>query len=154
MSDVSLLGPMTDGVVAVRPPEPGDAATLVAGRDEAFHRFLGPGDPEPQPTGCVVVGGETVGWVDYDVDHDWLGAGEVNVGYHVFAPHRGKGYATRAVRLLLHHLAVDTGHRRAVLLIDPENTRSLALAARAGFEPRGDHDGQLRFERPLTPPTP
>jgi len=78
--------------------------------------------------GCVHAGGQIVGFVDYDTDQEWLEPGEVNVGYNVFAPHRGRGYATRAVRLLLHHLAVRTGYTMASLLIDPANVRSLALA--------------------------
>ena len=105
---MSALRPTTDGVVVIRPPEPGDPAILVAGRDAVFHRFLGPGAEIPRPTGCIVVDGETVGWVDYDVDRAWLRSGEVNVGYNVFAP-IGARVRTRAVQLLMHHLAVAPG---------------------------------------------
>jgi RimJ/RimL family protein N-acetyltransferase len=149
------LPPTTDGVVVIRPPAPGDAAILIAGRDEAFRRFIGPGSDEPRPTRCIVVDDEIVGWVDYDsdADHDWLQPGEVNVGYNVFAPHRGHGYATRAVQLLLHHLAVDTGVHTATLLIDPANTPSLALARRLGFVPSGDINGERYFKRPVSPVT-
>ena len=150
---MAALRPTTDGVVVIRPPGPGDATTLVAGRDDVFHRFLGEGSTEPQPTGCIVVGGAVAGWVDVDVDRSWLEAGEVNVGYNVFAPHRGAGYATRAVQLLLHHLAVGTEHRTATLLIDPDNHRSLALAARARFDRCGDLDGNPYFKRAVPPLT-
>ena len=150
------LRPATDGVVSLRPPGPGDAALLIAGRDETFHRWLGPGATEPQPTACIVVDGAVVGWVDFDrdVDHDWLGPGEVNVGYNVFAAHRRRGYASRAVVLLLERLAEDTDHRTATLLIDPGNEASLALAARLDFIPGGEVNGQRRFERPIGPPPP
>ena len=146
---VPALQPMTDGVVIIRAPEPGDAAVLVAGRDSVFHRFLGPGADEPSPTACIVVDDAIVGWVDFDIDRSWLEPGEVNVGYNVFASHRGKGYASRAVQLLLQHLALDTDHRVATLLIDPENEKSLALAARNGFAAHGDLDGNPYFKKAL-----
>jgi RimJ/RimL family protein N-acetyltransferase len=140
----------TDGLVLIRAPVPGEAQVLVAGRDEAFYRWLGPGADEPRPAGCIHAGGQIVGWVDYDLDRDWLEPGEVNVGYHVFAPHRGRGYATRAVRLLLHHLSVRTGHTVASLLIDPANQRSLALAARIGAVAAA-HPDDSYFRRPVPP---
>ncbi len=150
---MAALRPTTDGVVEIRPPRRGDAGLLIAGRDEVFRRFMGEGSPEPQPTGCIVAGGEVVGWVDFDIDRAWLEPGEVNLGYNVFAPHRGKGYATRAVQLLLHHLAVGTEHHTATLLIDPDNHRSLALATRTRFGPCGDLDGNPYFKRAVPPLT-
>lgn len=141
----------TDGVVTLRAPAPGDAAQLVAGRDAEFHRWLGPGSATPAPVACIWVEGELVGWVDYDAEgeHDWLGPGEVNVGYSLFAPARGKGYASRAVELLLRHLADETPHQTATVLIHPENAPSLALARRLGFVRRGDVNGQPFFARDL-----
>ena len=97
---------------------------------------------------CIVVDDEIVGWVDYDNDREWLAAGEVNVGYNVFAACRGRGYATRAVELLLRHLA-DAEVHTATLLIDPANERSLALAARLAFGAAGQMDGQQYFKRTL-----
>jgi RimJ/RimL family protein N-acetyltransferase len=138
---------LSDGVVTIRSPQPGEAAILVTGRDDVFHRFLGDGDPDPSPTACIVVEGEIVGWVDYDVERPWLEPGEVNVGYNVFAAHRGKGYASRAVELLLVHLADDTAHTVATLLIDPHNERSLALARRCAFTRVGDLDGNPYWKR-------
>ena len=139
----------SDGVVTIRAPIDGDAALLVAGRDDVFHRFMGAGAEQPAPTACIVVADQVVGWVDYDVDRAWLAEGEVNVGYNVFAPHRGCGYATRAVELLLQHLADDTPYDTATLLIDPQNDRSLALARRARFDPHGELDGNLYWKRPV-----
>ena len=142
-----VIRPLSDGVVLIRAPAPGDAATLVDGRDDVFHRFMGAGDPSPSPTACIVVDDEVVGWVDYDVDRTWLQPGEVNVGYNVFAPHRGNGYATRAVELLLQHLAADTTYDTATLLIDRDNDRSLALARRAHFDAHGELDGNCYWKR-------
>ena len=137
--------------MVIRPPGDGDAAVLIAGRDEEFHRFLGPGAEEPRPTACIVAEGKVVGWVDYDPDPAWLSAGEVNVGYNVFPAFRGRGYASRAVQLLVHHLAVDTGHYTATLVIHPDNARSLALAERNRFTPCGELDGSRWFKRRVPP---
>lgn len=148
-----LRRPVTDGVVTLRPPVPDDTAALVAGRDAEFRRFLGDGDPDPRPLACIEVAGEVVGWVDHDQDRSWLLPGEVNVGYSVVAAHRGRGHATRAVQLLMHHLAVATDHRVATLLIDAANERSLALARRARFPRVADLDGHPYFKRPVPPLT-
>jgi len=124
--------PVTDGVVTLRAAERVDAPALLAGRDPEWERWLGPGDDEPRPTACIVVGGEIVGWVDFDTDHDWLGPGEVNVGYTVFAPHRRRGYARRAVLLLAAWLADNAPVDRAYLAVDAENEASLGVAGSVG----------------------
>jgi RimJ/RimL family protein N-acetyltransferase len=145
--DWPRLEVLTDGVVTLRPPGPDDAERLVEGRDDEFFRWLGPGAETPNPVACVWVGEELVGWVDYDLEHDWLQPGEVNVGYYLFPAARGKGYASRAVELLLQHLDRETDHTVATLLIDHENVRSLRLARRLGFEARGEVEGDAFFAR-------
>jgi len=142
---------VTDGVVALRPPRTGDAQLLVEGRDEQFFRWLGPGSESPSPTACVWVGDELVGWVDYDLEHDWLRPGEVNVGYYLFPAARGNGYASRAVELLLLHLSRATVHTVATLAIEPGNARSLRLARRLGFVEKGEFEKGLFFVRELRP---
>jgi RimJ/RimL family protein N-acetyltransferase len=137
----------SDGVVTLKPPSQGDAELLVAGRDEEFFRWLGPGSQTPSPMACVWAAGELVGWVDYDLDHDWLEPGEVNMGYYLFPSARGKGYASRAVELLLQHLSRHTRHTVATLVIQPENTRSLELARRLGFVQRCEMEKGLFFAR-------
>ncbi|HEX2850277.1 MAG TPA: GNAT family N-acetyltransferase [Acidimicrobiales bacterium] len=124
---------------------------LIAGRDEESRRWLGPGAADPRPTACVVVDGGVVGWVDYDEDREWLAPGEVNVGYQLFPPHRGRGYATRALQLLLHHLATSTDQRTASALIDRGNAASLAVARRAGFVARREMNASLELVRPVPP---
>ena len=140
---------VTDGVVTLSAPRPGDADLLVEGRDEEFFRWLGPGAETPNPVACVRVGEELVGWVDYDRDseRDWLAPGEVNVGYYLFPAARGKGYASRALNLLLVHLGRGTEYEFATLVIDPADVRSLALARRLGFEERGEIEKGRFFAR-------
>jgi RimJ/RimL family protein N-acetyltransferase len=149
----SHLQPTTDGLVTIRPPGDGDGERLVAGRDAEFHRFLCDGDPHPQPLACIESDGQVIGWVDYDVDRAWLEPGEVNIGYHVFAAHRGRGWATRAVKLLLHHLSVATEHRVATFLIDAANVRSLALAGRVCGDRASELDGHPYFKVTVPPLT-
>ena len=74
----------------------------------------------------------------------------MNVGYFLFPAARGKGYASRAVELLLMHLRRETEHTVATLLIDPENVRSLAIARRLDFVEKGEVEGELFFARDLT----
>lgn len=116
---------------------------------------MGEGSPDPRPTACVLVGDEVIGWVDFDREdsHVWLEPGEVNVGYALRADSRGYGYATRAVKLLVSHLARETDVQIATLLIDPGNRWSLGLAERAGFGPQLDLNGQAYFRRPVPPLT-
>jgi RimJ/RimL family protein N-acetyltransferase len=137
----------TDGVVRLKPSRPGDAPLLLEGRDEEFFRWFGPGAGNPDPFACIWIDDELVGWVDYDVGRDWLQPGEVNVGYYLFPVARGKGYASRAVELLLRHLSRGTEHTVATLLIHPENERSLRLAHRLEFVERGEVEGERFFAR-------
>jgi RimJ/RimL family protein N-acetyltransferase len=138
---------LSDGVISIRAFASGDTATLLAGRDEEWARWLGPGATEPKPTACILAGNTIVGWVDYDPDSDWLKPGEVNIGYNVFAAHRRKGYASRAVLLLLRRLEIDGEHEVGVLSIDRGNAASLGVARRAGFQLVKELPDVLRFER-------
>jgi len=141
----------TDGVVTLRPPDVGDPVLLIEGRDDEFFRWIGPGADVPDPVACVWVEGELVGWVDYDLGHEWLKPGEVNVGYYLFAAARGKGYASRAVALFLRHLEQGTEYSVATLSIHPENAKSLALARRLGFVESGQVNGNVFFTRDVSP---
>jgi len=143
---------MFDGVVALRAATPADAPTLIAGRDDTSRRYLGPGSEDPRPTAIITVHWHTVGWVDYDVERSWLRPGEVNVGYNVFPEHRGRGYASRSVQLLMHHLAVRTDVTSATLLIDADNERSLALARRLRFHQQKHAPEDQCFFKRLVPP--
>ena len=130
--------PLTDGIVTLRARRDDDVAILIAGRDAEFHRFMGPGSPDPQPTAVIEVAGDVVGWVDHDRDDDrtWIEPDECNLGYHVFPTHRGRGIATRAVRLLLGLIADEGRFRTATFLIDASNARSLSVATGVGATER------------------
>ncbi len=146
-----MLRPRSDGVVTIRPPADADRAAFLAGRDAEWERWRGPGPDDPRPTAAIVVAGTVVGWVDFDREREWLGAGEVNIGYNVFAPYRCRGYASRAVDLLVAYLADCPDVHTATLSIDSDNAASLVVAARAGFIPTPTERSGCYFTRAVRP---
>lgn len=144
-------GASSDGVVTVRPSTLDDVPLIIAGRDAAFRRFIGEGSVVPRPKFCIAVDDSVVGWVDHDRDEDrwWLAQDEVNIGYHVFPEHRGRGYASRAVGLVLEQLRHGTDIGVATLLIHPDNAPSIAIAQRHDFERADDVEGRTFWRRPL-----
>jgi len=130
---MAVVLPACDGVVTLRPFVTDDRQLIVDQRDEECERWLGPASPDPSPTACIEVNGRVVGWIDADPTPQWLQPGEVNVGYSVFAAHRGNGYAARALRLLAAELD-ERGLRRALLVIDVQNQPSTGVARAAGAQ--------------------
>lgn len=139
----------TNGRVSLRAFNPVDEATLLAGRDEEWNRWLGPGHDHPQPTACIVVGDEIVGWVDSDPQNQRLRDGETNLGYNVFAPHRGNGYATDAVVLMLQWMKSEGDLHTATMSIDRRNHASLRIAEKAGFVCEAEIEDAYLFSAPI-----
>ena len=63
----------------------------------------------------------------------------VEVGYMIFPPYRGRGYATEAARALIEWARAKHGIRRFLFSIPPENGPSLAIARKLGFTEVGRH---------------
>jgi [ribosomal protein S5]-alanine N-acetyltransferase len=59
------------------------------------------------------------------------------VGYWLLPEARGKGLATRAVRLVSHWALHELGLARVGLLTEPSNEASLRVAERSGFQREG-----------------
>lgn len=129
--------------------EPKDEAALLAGRDPEWAKWLGPGDPHPHPTACVLLADEIIGWVDSDPDHGRLQPGETNIGYSIFPAHRGRGHATTAVLLMLEWLADEGRVQVATMSIHRDNTASLRVAAKAGFVRTGEEGDAFLLARRL-----
>lgn len=64
-------------------------------------------------------------------------SGRCSAGYWLAADARGRGTATRALRLLCEFAFEELGVHRVELWIDPDNAPSLAVAERAGFAREG-----------------
>jgi RimJ/RimL family protein N-acetyltransferase len=77
---------------------------------------------------------------------EWFADDSVQIGYFFAAEARGKGSATRAVRLLTKWL-LDLGAASVFATTNPLNAVSIAVLRRAGFAPRtrrrelGMHEG-------------
>ncbi|MEU9187143.1 GNAT family N-acetyltransferase [Streptomyces sp. NPDC048484] len=71
---------------------------------------------------------------------------DVEIAYGVGAAHRGRGLASRAVRLLSAYAVRHTDARRVVLCIEEANAASAAVARAAGFT-RTDDEPVLRTSR-------
>lgn len=65
---------------------------------------------------------------------------EPEIGWTVFANGEGKGYAFEAAKAARDYVYNTLGWDRVVSLIDPKNTRSLALGERMGLTHDYDHD--------------
>jgi RimJ/RimL family protein N-acetyltransferase len=81
-------------------------------------------------------------------------ADAVEVGYTIYEPHRGKGYATEAARALIGWARDERAIRHFIASVAPDNVPSLALVRRLGFVQTGtqwdEEDGEeLVFELAL-----
>lgn len=79
--------------------------------------------------------------------------GALELAYTIFAPFRGRGYATEAAAALM-QWACEQGIRDFVASVSPENAPSLAVVRKLGFVQTGEQwdeeDGlELVFERSL-----
>ena len=77
----------------------------------------------------------------------------VELGYTIFEPHRGHGYATEAAQALM-DWASERGIPRFIASVSPTNAPSLAIVNKLGFVQTGEQwdeeDGlELVFELPV-----
>jgi [ribosomal protein S5]-alanine N-acetyltransferase len=84
-------------------------------------------------------------------------ASAVEVGYTVFPEHRGRGYASEALRGLIGWASEERGIHTLVASVGPDNEPSLAIVRKLGFIHVGEHwddeDGrelEFRLEVPGT----
>lgn len=142
---------LSDGVVILRPFEVDDIDPHVSGEDDEMRLWFGQPGPSTLDGMVEIVErwrgereagtrlmfavhheGQTVGWVEARPRRD-----VASLSWGIYARHRGQGYATRAVRLLVDHAFADLGVRRVEAEVDPRNVASQRVATRSGLRREG-----------------
>ncbi|MEM9518913.1 MAG: GNAT family N-acetyltransferase [Actinomycetota bacterium] len=84
---------------------------------------------------CMPTDSTLLGYCRLRGDADWVGEGEIEVGYRLATRAWGRGLATAAARLA-RDLAFDRfGATTLIAVIDPANTPSIRVAERLGMRP-------------------
>ncbi|MPZ61655.1 MAG: GNAT family N-acetyltransferase [Propionibacteriales bacterium] len=144
---------LNDGVVVLRPWRDSDIDVVhPLADDEMVHWFGFPGFP---PRGGLAEAVEE--WrqgyaderrvVNFLVERDGRPVGNVEVrdqgdalgelSWTIYAPYRGRGYGTHAVRLLVQYCFDELGMQRIQAYVEQDNRRSLRVAMRAGLRKEG-----------------
>ena len=158
MALAAPVAPLTDGVVELRPVDDRDVCTVerAAGDPEIARRFgLGRLTPREYVNGYTEAARSGTGAAFAICDTDGASSGHVlvelreagraDVGYWLLPEGRGRGRATRALRLVSRWALAQPGVARLQLWTVPENTASQRVAERAGFQ----REGVLRSYREL-----
>lgn len=165
---------LNDGVVTLRCLRPEDVAAVLAGEDDEQVRWLNEGHrSEPGRLAAFIARnaqewddrgprrhlgiadaatGELAGTVEAHLALPDLPPGAVNVSYAVFPRWRGRGYAARAVRLLVAWLAEQTDAHTVVLRIDAGNAASLRVARDLGAVAQGSGPDGMLHRHLIIPP--
>ena len=148
---------LTDGVVTLRPWRRSDVPAGLAGHDEEIAHWFGV--PSPSPTPEVMAAAidrwreqyAAGGAARFAIEHEGALVGTCEVMPHdhtgelswtLFAGHRGRGLATRAVRVLADYAMTEVGQgglgvSRVEARVEPEDSASLRVATRAGLRREG-----------------
>lgn len=153
--------PLSDGVIVLRPWQCEDAPVLASVFGSADADLAYWVDEVPQPytladavayvdrsqagwrgevpatpfAVCDVVSADVLGWLGLAWDE--AGEGTVVAGYWMRQEARGRGVATRALRLAAAWVFGDLGFERLELRIDTRNEPSRRVAEKAGFTLEG-----------------
>jgi RimJ/RimL family protein N-acetyltransferase/8-oxo-dGTP pyrophosphatase MutT (NUDIX family) len=157
--DVPDQPTLTDGAVTLRPWRDSDIEAAIAGHDEEIAHWFG--SPVVRPAYDVhqaAVERWRAGYRDdrslvgFVIEADGQVAGSCEVrrvadgvgelSWTLYAGHRGRGHATRAVRVLADWALTDIGrgglgYSRVEARVEPDNQRSLRVATRSGLRREG-----------------
>ena len=143
----------TDGIITIKPFELADTAEHLRNEDEEQIRWISGGKSTeesvrnwitetreewkrggPAFTFAVWAEGEIIGMVEANTKTDVEGImeGDANISYAIYPAWRGKGYAKRAVNLIVEFLK-QKNLKRAVIRVLPENVNSVRVPLTCGF---------------------
>ena len=152
--------PLGDGIVSLRPPDERDLEVIEQGiHDPDVIRWFG----RPTATAAEVLARNRQRWRDGSptfavcevggpcVGHVWMNASPRDpdtgsVGYWLLPAARGRGLATRAVRLLVPWAIRALRLRQVRLVTESTNERSQRLAERSGFAMSGSEPGRSELD--------
>lgn len=156
---------LRDGDLVLRPPRPADAVAVTAAcQDPEIARWTGVPSPYSRAHADAYIAasaadahaGRGVALLAVDGDSGALlgsfglmelgaepGYGEL--GYWVAAEARGRGVATRGIRLLAGWAQRELGLTRLEILVHRDNTASRRVAEKAGFRATGEFKGSPRL---------
>jgi RimJ/RimL family protein N-acetyltransferase len=133
---------LEDGEVVLRPLADVDVPAMVAAcQDPEIPRWTSVPSPytEDDARAFLPRASDVSAIVDADTE-EFLGTlgwrwvdGNVQLGYWVKREARGRGVATRALRLISRWAFAELGAARVQLLTEPENRASQRVAEKAGF---------------------
>lgn len=148
---------LTDGVIILRPFRPKDAEAHLAGEDVEQIKWLSGGKgtldgvrtwikknqinwQNNGPIFNFAIWDKTcrslVGMVEANTDYqsiEGISQGDTNISYGLYPNSRGKGYASRAVKLVADFLKTKR-IKRSVIRVNPKNEASVKTARRLGYE--------------------
>lgn len=150
---------LIDGTIILKPFELEDAAAHLAGEDIEQETWLSGGkstlesvqtwisknqeywkNDGPIFNFAVWVNEKLVGMVEANTDKERVEGmedGQANISYGIYPEYRGKGYAIKAVNLLLGFIK-SKGLEQALIRINPTNIKSLSIPIKCGFKEIGE----------------
>lgn len=138
---------LDDGVIAVRPFTEEDVPAIAAAcTDPEIARWTLVPEPYTEDDARAFVAEAETAYAVVDaaadalvgaISLDRVAEGNGQIGYWVAREARGRGVATRALRLVARWGLAGCGFARVQLLTEPENVASQRVAERAGFTNEG-----------------
>jgi RimJ/RimL family protein N-acetyltransferase/8-oxo-dGTP pyrophosphatase MutT (NUDIX family) len=149
---------LTDGTVTLRPWRDEDVEVAIAGHDELIAHWFGrDAVPPSYDAHRRALERWRAGWEDRSIvgfviesDDEVVGSCEVRsigegtgaLSWTLYAGHRGRGHASRAVRVLADWAMTPTGQGglglgRVEARVEPDNAASLRVATRSGLRREG-----------------